>query len=82
MDGSVRLALWENFRMALSTLVTNKLRSSLTILGIVIGIMAVVGMTALVRGLNTSVQSLIQGAGPDILFLRKFEPALMLGGRF
>ncbi|HEV8335205.1 MAG TPA: ABC transporter permease [Candidatus Polarisedimenticolia bacterium] len=74
------LALWENFRMALATLRANKLRSGLTILGIVIGIMAVVGMTALVRGLNTSVQSLIQGAGPHILFLRKFEPALFVGG--
>jgi putative ABC transport system permease protein len=80
MNKAARLALWENFRMALSNLRTNKLRSGLTILGIVIGIMAVVGMTALVRGLNTSVQSLIQGAGPHILFLRKFEPALMFGG--
>src|SRR5438093_2286115 len=42
--------------------------------------MAVVGMTSLVRGLNASVTSLIQGAGPHILFLRKFEPALMFGG--
>jgi putative ABC transport system permease protein len=80
MSKSARLALWENFKMAMSNLRTNKLRSGLTILGIVIGIMAVVGMTALVRGLNTSVQSLIQGAGPHILFLRKFEPALMFGG--
>jgi putative ABC transport system permease protein len=80
MSRSARLALWENFRMALSALRANKLRSGLTILGIVIGIMAVVGMTALVRGLDTSVQGLIQGAGPHILFLRKFEPALFVGG--
>jgi len=77
---SAHRALLENLRMALATLRSNKLRSSLTILGIVIGITAVVGMTALVRGLNTSVQSLIQGAGPHILFLRKFEPAFFVGG--
>ncbi len=80
MSKAARLALWENFLMALSALRANKLRSALTILGIVIGIMAVVGMTSLVRGLNTSVQGLIQGAGPNILFLRKFEPALFVGG--
>src|SRR5580765_4736596 len=74
-----RRALLENLRMALSTLRVNKLRSSLTVLGIVIGITAVVGMTSLVRGLNTSVQSLIQGAGPHIIFLRKFEPAIVVG---
>ncbi len=80
MSRAARLALWEDFRMALSALRANKLRSGLTILGVVIGIMAVVGMTSLVRGLDTSVQSLIQGAGPHILFLRKFEPALYVGG--
>ena len=57
MNKAANLALGENFLMALSTLRANKLRASLTILGIVIGIMAVVGMTALVRGLNTSVQT-------------------------
>jgi len=80
MSRSGGLMLLENLRMALSTLRANKLRSILTVLGVFIGIAAVVGMTSLVRGLNTSVQSLIQGAGPHIIFLRKFEPALFVGG--
>jgi putative ABC transport system permease protein len=66
--------------MALDTVRANKLRSSLTIVGIVIGIMAVVGMTALIRGLDTSVKQFLLGAGPHILFVRKFEPALFVGG--
>ena len=80
MSKSARLALLENLRMALATLKGNKLRSSLTILGVVIGIMAVVGMTSLIRGLDTSVKGLLEGAGPHILFVRKFEPAIFVGG--
>ena len=43
--------LWrEVLVMALDTLRTNKMRSGLTILGVVIGITAIVGMTSLIRG--------------------------------
>ncbi|PYQ11394.1 MAG: hypothetical protein DMH00_08460, partial [Acidobacteria bacterium] len=80
MSKAARLMIMENLRMAVATLRVNKLRSILTVLGVFIGIMAVVGMTSLVRGLNASVTSLIQGAGPHIIFLRKFEPALFVGG--
>ena len=80
MSRASRLMLFESVSMALATLRANKLRSILTVLGVFIGISAVVGMTSLVRGLNTSVQSLIQGAGPHIIFLRTFEPALFVGG--
>ncbi len=80
MNRSAALMVMENLRMSVATLRANKMRSILTVVGIFIGITAVVGMTSLVRGLNTSVQSLIQGAGPHIIFLRKFEPALFVGG--
>jgi putative ABC transport system permease protein len=80
MSRSARVALLENSRMALATLKGNKLRSSLTILGVVIGIMAVVGMTSLIRGLDSSVKGFLEGAGPHILFVRKFEPAIFVGG--
>ncbi len=43
--------------MALDTLRANKLRSALTIVGIVIGITAIVGMTALIRGFDESLQT-------------------------
>ena len=44
----------EVVRMALDTLRSNKLRSGLTILGVVIGITAIVGMTSLIRGFDQS----------------------------
>ena len=47
--------LRESARMAIDTLVAHKLRSFLTILGIVIGVTAIVGMTSLVRGLDKSI---------------------------
>ena len=50
------LARREVVRMALDTLRTNKLRSALTILGVVIGITAIVGMTSLIRGFDQSLR--------------------------
>ena len=42
--------------MAFDTVRTNKLRSGLTVLGVVIGITSIVAMTALIRGFDASLQ--------------------------
>jgi len=50
---AIRLSLfWEVVVMALDTVRTNKLRSALTVLGVVIGITSIVGMTAMIRGFD------------------------------
>ena len=46
--------------MALDTLRSNKLRSALTILGVVIGVTSIVAMTALIRGFGDRIHTLIQ----------------------
>jgi putative ABC transport system permease protein len=62
----------ESLGVALGTLRANKLRSSLTIVGIVIGVTSIVGMTSLVRGLDRSVTGSIESFGSTNLFLRKW----------
>jgi putative ABC transport system permease protein len=64
--------LGESLSVALGTLRANKLRSFLTILGIVIGVTSIVGMTSLVRGLDRSVTGSIMSFGSTNLFLRKW----------
>ena len=55
-----------------SHLRAHKLRSFLTILGILIGVTTIVGMTSLVRGLDEMVTGQIQSFGSTHLFLRKW----------
>ena len=63
----------EVFRMAIDSLRAHKLRSFLTILGIVIGVMTVIGMVSIIQGLNKSFLSELQAAGSDMIVIRKTE---------
>ncbi len=64
--------LGETVTMALDTLRANKLRSSLTILGIVIGVMTVIAISSVINGLNSSVSGLVQSLGSNVLFVFRF----------
>ncbi|MFN9120126.1 MAG: ABC transporter permease [Gemmatimonas sp.] len=67
-------ALSENVRMALETLRVNKLRSSLTILGVVIGVATVMAMAAIVQGIRDQIVAKIEVAGPTTFYvLKKFS---------
>ena len=59
--------------MAVETLRANKLRSALTVLGIVIGITSIVGVTSLIRGFDESLRSSIMQMGPNTVFVARFS---------
>jgi putative ABC transport system permease protein len=63
----------ETVVMALDTLRANKLRSGLTILGIVIGVMTVIVISSVVTGLNNNVSQLVESLGSNVLFVFRFE---------
>ena len=67
--------------MAFDTVRTNKLRSFLTVLGIVIGITALVGMTAVIKGFDESMRDMFRELGPKTLFIQKFGAVSMTAGK-
>jgi putative ABC transport system permease protein len=78
----VRLSLLREVSwLALDTLRANKLRSALTVLGIVIGITAIVGMTSLIRGFDESLRASIRELGPNTIFVAKFSGVSLAAGR-
>ena len=78
---TLRLALlWEVVVMAVDTIRTNKMRSALTVLGVVIGITSIVGMTALIRGFDQSLRDLIAQSGPNIVYLQRFGVSSFANG--
>lgn len=60
---------WQSFIEALESLTSNKLRSGLTILGIVIGVGAVIAMLAIGTGAENSITGEIQGIGTNLIFV-------------
>ncbi|HON11898.1 MAG TPA: ABC transporter permease [Chitinispirillaceae bacterium] len=61
----------EAFRLALNSINTHKLRSVLTTLGVMIGVMTVIGMLALIDGLNRTVSNQLASIGSNTLYVQK-----------
>ena len=64
--------LRQNVTLALDTLRASKLRSSLTILGVVIGVATVMAMAAIVQGIRDQIVRTIEIAGPTTFYVIKY----------
>ncbi|SMF17841.1 putative ABC transport system permease protein [Tistlia consotensis] len=62
--------IWETLRLALQAILRNALRSFLTVLGVVIGVGAVIAMVTIGNGTTAKVESEISALGTNLLFLR------------
>src|SRR6187551_3038721 len=66
-------AFYENFKMAFDTLRTNKLRSFLTIIGVVIGVITVMLISSIISGINVAVEKQVESFGTRSIFLYKMD---------
>jgi putative ABC transport system permease protein len=64
----------EIVQMATDTIRGNKLRSSLTVLGIVIGVAVVIGVSSIGRGLDDNIRDLVASIGSNVIFAYHLEP--------
>ena len=66
--------LFENVKMGLDTLWQHKLRSALTVLGVVIGTMTVIVIAAFVSGIDARVSKEIESFGTNSIYIYRFDP--------
>src|SRR5205807_1627054 len=71
--------LMEDVKMALETIRTHKVRSFLTVLGVVIGTMVAIIVASILLGFEKNVQDSLNEFGVDNLFVLKFEPGIRFG---
>jgi len=76
--------IWRGLKLGMKSLLLHKLRSALTVLGIVFGVAAVIAMLAVAEGASRDAQERIQALGATNIIIRSVKPteeALATGGR-
>jgi putative ABC transport system permease protein len=68
------MILWESFRSGWQAIIANRLRSSLTMLGIMIGVAAVITLVAFGQGASNSISTSIQSLGTNLLTVFPSDP--------
>src|SRR6476646_4373030 len=64
-------AIWEAFRVATSSLRTNKLRTSLTLMGIIVGVTAVIAVVTIIKGFDKTVAQTFSSQGSTVFTISK-----------
>src|SRR4029453_11909522 len=64
-------AIWEAFRVATGSLRANKLRTALTLMGIVVGVTAVIAVVTIIKGLDKTVAQTFSSQGSTVFTISK-----------
>jgi len=71
--------LYENLKMAIDTLRSNKLRSFLTIIGVVVGVITVMLISSIISGIQLAVEQQVKAFGTRSIFVYKMDVGTGLG---
>jgi putative ABC transport system permease protein len=74
-----RQELTENMLVAFDTLRSHKVRSSLTVLGIVIGVTSVISVASIIDGLNNYIQNRVESFGTRTYFVSRIPVGPRIG---
>lgn len=74
-------SFYENFKMAFDTLRTNKMRSFLTIIGVVVGVITVMLISSIISGISVAVEKQVESFGTRSIFLYKYNIGFSHGRR-
>src|SRR3954464_11317279 len=75
----LRSDILENLWMALATLRGNKLRSFLTVIGVIIGVVTVMLIASIIAGFDTAVTREVESFGTRSIYISKFNPGIHIG---
>lgn len=64
--------VWESLLMAVQAVTTNRLRASLSLLGITIGIFAIIAVYTVVDSLETNIRESVNSLGSDVIYIEKW----------
>ncbi|MEO8435073.1 MAG: ABC transporter permease [Pyrinomonadaceae bacterium] len=75
----IRSDIYENLKMALNTLRANKLRSFLTVIGVMIGVITVMLISSIISGVDTAVKTELESYGTNSIYIIKFNSGIHVG---
>ena len=75
----VRTDILENLWMALATLRANKLRSFLTVIGVIIGVVTVMVIASAIAGIDVAITKEVESFGTRSMYISKFNPGIHVG---
>ena len=76
----LRAEIKESFLMAMSALAAHKLRSALTLLGVLVGVFSIIVVMTAIRVLQTNIESELTQLGTHTFSIQKY-PVIRVGGR-